>query len=1310
MEVLACTARYKYTLLLACREQLASLFQCVRIVCASAYARYQHKTLTQHDYTSLMKVMEDTSRELGELSSSCPTLRSVDARAKREYLRKVRTFEHRFVGVSQQFGCLNLLNLLRVAGISHADEEKEAQWWVRFLDEQYVISKFEAAYRLTSGDGAAAADAAAVTRVVVPVGSGTPPLEAHEEGPGATNAARSPNTPVPPTPGTSTDANAGASAAAANDDAADATADSKQHAVNIQRILAAKAQPPYYHCFAEPSAPSSAPPPPPTGGGAGAGARAGKSPASYFDTRGDIPLFEYVNGANVYVVLRRAGWVLQLKGYFRHDYFQLLEYDPNLRSKIRHIRMFQRSDRSSECETKFAHNWFRHLSQRDCLVYSSSELNAQCVEQFSRLKQMKQCTIANMVKMFLSSSIHEQRDILTLFLLTEEDSDTQYLAYLMYDMISQESYLLKPQPLAENIYNNLHWIVQRRFKVVLESIQMERGTREFNEQDIDYESRIRLMKAAPEVKQKAHDKLKEIRSKNNDNSHKALQYLEGLLRVPFGIFRREQIFVEMDAMRTILLTQYRHLLANKANRDERSVRAECDDKTSTDMVQRLIHVYSVALGGEDEGSAVVDEDDDTTAATATAMARATATHMTFDKARQLICSLEAYVQAAETWDLTSRGEGAGEEGAGEGPPHLERLEEQIASVDRLAKFCTGLRKHLGVKHLEYTDSDGATRRVQCKHRVGKSFVAYEHSVILHSLMCFCQFAYNHQPRRYQKIRQYCDKHCGGNGACAAATTTPAAAAATTSFARSADNNEAAFDMLAETKSAIAKWRSYNALIAQYMRRVDDVLDSSIYGHTNAKRSIKQVVAQWITGEQKGYCFGFEGPPGTGKTSLAKYGLARCLEDANGQRRPFAFIALGGSCNGSTLEGHSYTYVGSTWGRIVDILMETRCMNPIIYIDELDKISRTEHGREIVGILTHITDSSQNDEFVDKYFSGVKLDLSRVLFVFSYNDPELIDPILRDRIHKVKFNPLKQVQKKVVANSYLIPQIAKTIGVHRDNILISDEVLDYIIDNYTREGGVRKLKEKLFEIYRDLNIRNLMGTLTYPVAVTTDMLRNDLFIDHAVVEHTKILPIPRIGLTNGMYATAIGVGGITIIECFVVPRTNFMSLELTGQQGDVMKESMAVAKTVAWNLLQSETQNEIFERSKTNGVGLHVHCPDGGTPKDGPSAGTAITISILSCLLNEPVCNTVAITGEIDLNGRVRQIGGLDTKIAGAHKAGVSKVLFPTANANDYRRLTLGRSISSEELRSLDVERVQIDTIWDVLPHVFPNVDYEFRRY
>ena len=134
----------------------------------------------------------------------------------------------------------------------------------------------------------------------------------------------------------------------------------------------------------------------------------------------------------------------------------------------------------------------------------------------------------------------------------------------------------------------------------------------------------------------------------------------------------------------------------------------------------------------------------------------------------------------------------------------------------------------------------------------------------------------------------------------------------------------------------------------------------------------------------GYCLGFEGPPGTGKTSLAKKGISQCLVD-NGNTRPFAFIALGGSSNGSTLEGHNYTYVGSTYGKIVEILIETQCMNPIIYIDELDKISKTENGKELIGILTHMTDPSQNEQFSDKYFSGINIDLSKVLFIFSYND-------------------------------------------------------------------------------------------------------------------------------------------------------------------------------------------------------------------------------------------------------------------------------------------------------------------------------------
>ena len=198
--------------------------------------------------------------------------------------------------------------------------------------------------------------------------------------------------------------------------------------------------------------------------------------------------------------------------------------------------------------------------------------------------------------------------------------------------------------------------------------------------------------------------------------------------------------------------------------------------------------------------------------------------------------------------------------------------------------------------------------------------------------------------------------------------------------------------------------------------------------------------------------------------------------------------------------------------------------------------------------------------------------------------------------------------------------------------------------------------------------------------------------------------PRVGLVNGMYATSLGVGGITIIECFVIPKTTFLSLELTGQQGDVMKESMSVAKTVAWNLLSDETKNKLYAKSKDNSFGLHIHCPDGGTPKDGPSAGTAITISIVSALLNLPVNNKVAITGEIDLNGQVCQIGGLDTKIRGAKKAGVEVVLFPKTNEHDLQ--TIMKHYSPFEDKQL--KYVMVETVWDVLPYVFQDVDYDFQ--
>ena len=256
-----------------------------------------------------------------------------------------------------------------------------------------------------------------------------------------------------------------------------------------------------------------------------------------------------------------------------------------------------------------------------------------------------------------------------------------------------------------------------------------------------------------------------------------------------------------------------------------------------------------------------------------------------------------------------------------------------------------------------------------------------------------------------------------------------------------------------------------------MKKISKVLDDSVHGHSNAKRQVERIIGQWINGESNGYCFGFEGPPGIGKTSLAKNGISKCLKDEEGKHRPFSFIAIGGSSNGSTLSGHNYTYVGSTWGRIVDILIENKCMNPIIFIDELDKVSKTEHGKEIIGILTHLIDSTQNENFQDKYFSGIDLDLSRALFIFSYNDPHAIDKVLLDRIHRVKFDSLSLDEKIVITNKYILPEIYKKIGL-KDMIIIDDTIIKYIIQIYTNEAGVRKLKEILFEIISEIKkIRN-----------------------------------------------------------------------------------------------------------------------------------------------------------------------------------------------------------------------------------------------
>jgi len=255
----------------------------------------------------------------------------------------------------------------------------------------------------------------------------------------------------------------------------------------------------------------------------------------------------------------------------------------------------------------------------------------------------------------------------------------------------------------------------------------------------------------------------------------------------------------------------------------------------------------------------------------------------------------------------------------------------------------------------------------------------------------------------------------------------------------------------------------------FMENSQKLLDQAVYGLNDAKMQIMQMLGQLITNPKAiGTAIAIHGPPGTGKTSLVKEGISKILN------RPFAFIALGGATDSSFLEGHSYTYEGSTWGKIVQILIDSKCMNPVIYFDELDKISDTPRGEEIAGILTHLTDTSQNSQYHDKYFAEIDFDLSKCLFIFSYNDESKVNPILKDRMYRIQTKGYNQKQKTQIANNYLLPKIREQVKFNTDEIIIPDEVIQYLVDIHcNKEDGVRNLKRCLEIIHTKLNLYRLM---------------------------------------------------------------------------------------------------------------------------------------------------------------------------------------------------------------------------------------------
>jgi len=774
-----------------------------------------------------------------------------------------------------------------------------------------------------------------------------------------------------------------------------------------------------------------------------------------------ISLLEDKTGCCIYLKFSENRFFV-IQGLFKDD----LLYFSNSIKYVRDKTNLHKFAFLNQCETipdKFKASYFKIISLRDLIVCSSSELLEELKKKHNDFKLIQGKPLLSLINEFLLASKYRKIDILTLLLMSNEDD--QKLAYILFDLFRSKD----KKDVSTEIYISLHYSIRELLdnsKIKID--QEETNLAKFTESDIPYERRISLMKAEDDVKAKAMEKLKSMKSAFQGDS-KAQHWLDGLLKIPFGIYKENEILNFKD-----------------------------------NFIKKL------------NNSNLFSDND-----------------------------IDNYIK--ETNDIL-----------------------------------------------------------------------------------------------------------------------------------------------------IKEWSDYKINKKEYLLNVRKVLDSAVYGHKEAKLQLERLFAQWINGESKGAVLGLKGPPGTGKTSLAKNGLSKCLLDIGGTPRPFVFLPIGGSVNGSTLVGHNFTYVGSTWGRIADILMTTGCMNPIIFIDEVDKVSHTEHGREIISILTHLTDSTQNDEFEDKYFAGIKLNLSKALIVLSFNDSNLIDPILRDRITIIETNALSINEKLTIIKDYMIPDIFKEVGFNKNEIIISDDLIKHLIETYTNEAGVRKIKEKIVEIIRDINLNRFHNNdFILPYEVKQEYVKK-LFENQPKIRIKKIGEEPCVGIVNGLYASSGGgVGGVTFIQSIKFPSEKMLELNITGQAGDVMKESIQYALKNAYLLLDKEQQEKIIEDSQNKkSFGIHIHCPDGATPKDGPSAGLAFTLAIYSLLSNKIVNNKICMTGEIDLLGNAGIIGGLNAKLNGGKKAGCTLALIPEDNMDDLEIMRReGNSPEDDNFKVITVKHIK-----DVIKH------------
>ena len=512
-----------------------------------------------------------------------------------------------------------------------------------------------------------------------------------------------------------------------------------------------------------------------------------------------------------------------------------------------------------------------------------------------------------------------------------------------------------------------------------------------------------------------------------------------------------------------------------------------------------------------------------------------------------------------------------------------------------------------------------------------------------------------------------------------------------------------FPWLFDESTDIFNIISKNAVESQkFIQKISETLDKQVFGHDESKTVIQELIGKWISNPQSsGKVIGLYGPPGVGKTLIAK-SLGTALQI------PFTEINLGGMEDRSVLGGHSYTYSSSQPGLIVTKMIEAGSSRCIMYFDELDKCC-TKHGiNEIFNLLIHVTDSNTNTQFNDSFFNEVTFDLSKVLFVFSYNDPTKIDKILLDRMEKIEVKPYTTNEKIKIVEKFIIKEICESINMNSDFLTINNKEIEYIIDNYTCEAGVRELKRKLEKIYLKINLDKINKTNIFKDDIPAKIILTNDLINHYLKKPKenikKIHNNNQIGIVNGLYATNNGTGGIIPILMYYNYIGDKFTLNMTGNQGNIMKESVNFSFTIAMNLIKDKYRKKFM---KLCPLGLHIHTPDASTPKDGPSAGVAFTVAFMSIILNKKIKNNIAITGEIELNGNVTAIGGLTYKLKGAKKAGVTTIFIPKENETDLKNILE----KNEDLKDLEI--ICVEHIAQLLNHILieeEEANFDFKNY